>query len=54
MIGMDGGGLLTINEEPSPDGDIVPWPALSHNAVAVGRRLSVPDSGPMWAEHSCR
>lgn len=52
---MTDGSLATINEKPSPAGDIVPWPNDSPNGVAMGRRLTVPVSdGPMWAEHSCR
>lgn len=50
----DRGGLLTIEEEPSPDGDLIPWPALSPAGVAVARRVSVPvTDGPMWREHRC-
>jgi hypothetical protein len=48
------GGLITINEEPTPDGDLIPWPSQSTAGMAVARRISVPvTDGPMWQEHDC-
>lgn len=52
---MSHGGLAIIDSEPSPSGNIAPWPAESPNALAVGRLMDPPISdGPMWAMHLCR
>jgi len=46
--------LIIIDEDPHPDGDLIPWPAPTPQALARARRLTVPLSdGPMWREHSC-
>lgn len=52
---MTDGRLATIDETPAPDGNIIPWPAESHNGLAQGRLVNVPvHDGPMWRLHSCR
>lgn len=48
------GGLLTIDDDPAPDGDLIPWPSPAPYGVAQARRVTVPvTDGPMWREHSC-
>jgi hypothetical protein len=48
------GRLLVIEEEPHPNGDLIPWPAPTHTGLAIAKRISIPiTDGVMWREHRC-
>lgn len=52
-IEMVDGTRNRINNEPSPEGRIIPWPSTP-TGVAVGRRVDVLGDGERgWAEHPC-
>lgn len=49
------GDPLTINDAPSPSGNLIPWPAETHTGLARARLIHVPvKDSPMWEVHSCR
>jgi hypothetical protein len=48
------GRLLIIDDDPHPDGDLIPWPAATLTGLARARRVTVPvTDGAMWREHRC-
>lgn len=48
------GGMILINEHPSPDGTIIPWPADRVSAAAQARVMDPPIlTDTRWAEHPC-
>ena len=53
FVNMEDGSLISIDEEPSPDGDLIPWPAPTPTGLARARRVDVPVDGPMWKQHAC-
>ena len=49
------GGIIFINAEPDPDGDIIPWPPKEFLGVAQARRMNpVIETDTRWSEHACR
>jgi hypothetical protein len=45
---------MLISADPSPEGTVIPWPALTMNDVAQARIITVPIAGePAWAMHPC-
>ena len=49
------GKLITINEAPDPDGNIIPWPAPSSTAMTQARFITVPVTDQeTWSLHRCR
>jgi hypothetical protein len=49
------GGIITLNLDPSPHGEWVPWPAPTMNGIAQARRIPKPVPGEdRWDEHACR
>jgi len=48
------GQVITINEDPDPNGNIIPWPAPSSTAMAQARILTVPVTDQeAWSRHAC-
>lgn len=46
---------ITINEEPDPEGNIVPWPNPDNAGLALARFVEVrPSDQPTWSLHACR
>jgi hypothetical protein len=49
------GMLLTINKDPDPDGNVIPWPAPTGNGMAQARVITVPVTDQeAWSIHRCR
>lgn len=48
------GQLVTITDEPDPNGLITPWPSYAPLAACEGRVMDAPIPGEdMWSEHVC-
>jgi len=46
--------MILIDEDPSPDGNIIPWPADRVSAAAQARVMDPPIlSDTRWARHPC-
>lgn len=48
------GGIITINDDPAPDGVFIPWASNRVTGMAQARRITIPIPGEVrWAEHAC-
>jgi len=54
LVELTTGGMILIDEDPSPDGNIIPWPADRVSAAAQARVMDPPIlSDTRWARHPC-
>ena len=48
------GGVITLDIDPDPSGEWIPWPSRTVNGLAQARRMTLPiPDEARWAEHHC-